>query len=263
MRTVNLRSSENEIFKVSEEVAKQSVVVRNFLEEDNSNGDEITIPLPNISGKLLGMVIEWIAMHVEEKLAEEDLHAWKTKFMEDLDLDLLFELIMAANYLEVTDLFHATCQCVADKISGKSPEEIRKIFNITNDFTPEEEAEIRRQNAWVFEPSGSGSTSGTLMVLDDWIEYDDSRDRSTTPSTSLKGPCKPVVEDDEEADFSISNRGHSMPLLLLMSPISVSILTLSPWPLPPLDLLGNSPTWSLDSPLSHSSGLVLKDAQCI
>ncbi|KAL0538592.1 hypothetical protein IC582_022740 [Cucumis melo] len=161
MRTVNLRSSENEIFKVSEEVAKQSVVVRNFLEEDNSNGDEITIPLPNISGKLLGMVIEWIAMHVEEKLAEEDLHAWKTKFMEDLDLDLLFELIMAANYLEVTDLFHATCQCVADKISGKSPEEIRKIFNITNDFTPEEEAEIRRQNAWVFEPSGSGSTSGS------------------------------------------------------------------------------------------------------
>lgn len=161
MRIVNLRSSENEIFKVSEEVAKQSVVVRIFLEEDDSNDDEITIPLPNISGRLLGMVIEWIVMHVEEKLAEEALHAWKTKFMEDLDLDLLFELIMAANYLEVTDLFHATCQCVADKISGKSPEEIRKIFNITNDFTPEEEAEIRRQNAWVFEPSGSGSGSGS------------------------------------------------------------------------------------------------------
>jgi S-phase kinase-associated protein 1 len=32
-------------------------------------------------------------------------------------------------------------------IKGKSPEEIRKTFNITNDFTPEEE-QIRRENEW-------------------------------------------------------------------------------------------------------------------
>ena len=31
-------------------------------------------------------------------------------------------------------------------IKGKSPEEIRKLFNIINDFTPEEEAQIRREN---------------------------------------------------------------------------------------------------------------------
>jgi hypothetical protein len=28
---------------------------------------------------------------------------------------------------------------VANMIKGKSPEEIRKLFNIVNDFTPEEE----------------------------------------------------------------------------------------------------------------------------
>ena len=33
-------------------------------------------------------------------------------------------------------------------IKGKSPEEIRETFNIENDFTPEEEEEIRRENAW-------------------------------------------------------------------------------------------------------------------
>ncbi len=33
-------------------------------------------------------------------------------------------------------------------IKGKSPEEIRKTFNITNDFTPEEEEQIRRENEW-------------------------------------------------------------------------------------------------------------------
>jgi S-phase kinase-associated protein 1 len=33
-------------------------------------------------------------------------------------------------------------------IKGKSPEEIRKTFNIPNDFTPEEEDQIRRENEW-------------------------------------------------------------------------------------------------------------------
>ena len=31
------------------------------------------------------------------------------------------------------------CKTVANMIKGKSPEEIRKLFNIVNDFTPEEE----------------------------------------------------------------------------------------------------------------------------
>jgi len=43
-----------------------------------------------------------------------------------------------------------TCQAAADMIKGKTPDEIRKIFNIKNDFTPEEEEEIRRDNQWAF-----------------------------------------------------------------------------------------------------------------
>jgi len=33
-------------------------------------------------------------------------------------------------------------------IKGKTPDEIRETFNITNDFTPEEEEQIRRENEW-------------------------------------------------------------------------------------------------------------------
>lgn len=31
-------------------------------------------------------------------------------------------------------------------IKGKTAEEIRRTFNITNDFTPEEEAQIKKEN---------------------------------------------------------------------------------------------------------------------
>lgn len=59
--------------------------------------------------------------------------------------------LQAANYLNIKALLDLTCQTVADMIKGKTPEEIRTTFNIKNDFTPEEEEEVRRENQWAFE----------------------------------------------------------------------------------------------------------------
>jgi S-phase kinase-associated protein 1 len=36
-------------------------------------------------------------------------------------------------------------------MKGKSIEEIRELFNIENDFTPEEEEQIREENKWAEE----------------------------------------------------------------------------------------------------------------
>ena len=40
-------------------------------------------------------------------------------------------------------LLDVTCKTVANMIKGKTPEEIRKTFNIKNDFTPSEEEQVR------------------------------------------------------------------------------------------------------------------------
>ena len=52
-------------------------------------------------------------------------------------------MFKAANYLDIKGLLDVTCKTVANMIKGKSPEEIRKTFNIKNDFTEEEEAQVR------------------------------------------------------------------------------------------------------------------------
>lgn len=59
--------------------------------------------------------------------------------------------LQAANYLDIKPLLDVGCKTVANMIKGKSPEEIRKTFNIQNDFSVEEEDQIRRENEWAEE----------------------------------------------------------------------------------------------------------------
>ena len=53
----------------------------------------------------------------------------------------LFVLDMSSDVLSADTSIRRDvgCKTVANMIKGKSPEEIRKLFNIVNDFTPEEE----------------------------------------------------------------------------------------------------------------------------
>jgi len=72
-------------------------------------------------------------------------------WMGTLNTGILFELILCTNALGFNELQGVVCQAVASMIAGKTPEEIRTTFNIRNDFTPEEEAAVRAENAWAWE----------------------------------------------------------------------------------------------------------------
>ena len=78
----------------------------------------------------------------------DDIIEWDSEFCK-VDQGTLFELILAANYLDIKALLDLTCKTVANMIKGKTPEEIRKTFNIKNDFSPEEEEQVRKENEWV------------------------------------------------------------------------------------------------------------------
>ena len=65
-----------------------------------------------------------------------------------MDQDTLIELISAANYLDIEELLDMACKAAANMIKGKTADEIRNYFNIVNDFTAEEEEQVRRENDW-------------------------------------------------------------------------------------------------------------------
>ncbi|MFQ6620718.1 hypothetical protein Gotur_002367 [Gossypium turneri] len=120
-----------------------------MIEDDCADGE---IPIPIVTGKILAKVLEYCNKHVDVKYGEVTTESedWEADFVK-VDQNTLFDLILAANFLEIKSLLDLTCKTVANMMKGKSPVEIRKTFNIKNDFTPEEEEEIRRENAWAFD----------------------------------------------------------------------------------------------------------------
>ena len=46
------------------------------------------------------------------------------------------------------ELLLTCCKAIAQKIQMLSVEEIRREFNIRNDYTKEEEEQVRRENEW-------------------------------------------------------------------------------------------------------------------
>ncbi|KAG6502227.1 hypothetical protein ZIOFF_042116 [Zingiber officinale] len=82
-------------------------------------------------------------------VSDPALSAWDKEFVK-LDPSSLYDLFIAANYLDVKGLVDFIAETVADMIKGKEPEEIRQLLDIDNDFTPEEEEAVRSKHPWVF-----------------------------------------------------------------------------------------------------------------
>ncbi|KAI9832058.1 MAG: hypothetical protein M1838_005684 [Thelocarpon superellum] len=159
--TITLMSSDNVEITVERPIAERSILIKNMMDDIGDSVGSETIPIPNVNEAVLKKVIEWCTQHKadpketgdddsDSRKKTTDIDEWDQKFMQ-VDQEMLFEIILAANYLDIKALLDVGCKTVANMIKGKSPEEIRKTFNIQNDFTPEEEDQIRRENEWAEE----------------------------------------------------------------------------------------------------------------
>ncbi|XP_006338557.1 SKP1-like protein 1B [Solanum tuberosum] len=144
---LTLKTCDGKEFVLDEAIAIRSQTIKNMVEDDCVSN---VIPLPNVHSKTMTKVIEYWKKHSEEGVSKGMLMDFDKAFV-NVHHSILHALILAANFLNDKEILDMMCQEIADRIKGKTPEEIRKEFDIKNDFTPEEEEEIRKENAWAFE----------------------------------------------------------------------------------------------------------------
>ncbi|CAA7016668.1 unnamed protein product [Microthlaspi erraticum] len=113
-KMIVLKSSDNKSFKVEEAVALQSQTIAHMV------GDDCGCPkirLENVTGKTLSKVIEYCNKHAYgDSFSKEDLKQWDAQFMNNImDHSTIFELLVAANYLNIKGLLHLTCQTIAQE----------------------------------------------------------------------------------------------------------------------------------------------------
>ncbi|CAN7050692.1 unnamed protein product [Brassica rapa subsp. trilocularis] len=158
-KKIIFESSEGESFEVDEAVALECQTIKNMIEDDCTGGG---IPLANVNSATLSKVIDYCKKHVEAAAAAEanagdkdiygankdiELKTWDEEFVK-VDQPLLFDLMLAANFLIIPGLLDLTCKTM---MRGKTVLQIREIFHIKKDYTDAEEAEVRKENAWAFE----------------------------------------------------------------------------------------------------------------
>jgi S-phase kinase-associated protein 1 len=148
-RIMKLKSVEGELFSISIKACKHSGLLTKIV-EGHSPADEI--PFIAVKSHVLIKVIEFLVKYDEDQPylknnMDEIPIQWASEFI-DVNQEILFDLILAANYMDIKPLLEISSTKVACMMKGKSTEEIRKLFNIVNDFTPEEETAIMAENKW-------------------------------------------------------------------------------------------------------------------
>eukprot|EP00980_Cylindrotheca_fusiformis_P017943 scaffold5703_cov132-Cylindrotheca_fusiformis.AAC.2 len=162
-------SKEGDVHEVPIAVAKMSTLVATTIDDDVDDDDDDDdeegsnvreIPLPNVKDVVLQKVIEYCTHYATQEAMttiqtplkssriEEMVQPWYADFVQ-VEQNLLFELVTAANFMDIKPLLDLTCLAVAVLIKGKQAGELRAMFNISNEFTPEEEAQVREENKWI------------------------------------------------------------------------------------------------------------------
>ena len=114
------------------------------VDEDDDGDDEMEVPLPNVSTPVLEKVLEYCKHYQEEPMTaiqtplkssklEELVQPWYAEFVK-VPRALLFDLVAAANFMDIKSLLDLTCLAVSILIKGKSAAELREMFNIAGEY---------------------------------------------------------------------------------------------------------------------------------
>ena len=142
-----LVSSDNQKIEIDSESAQKSHLLKGLMTDFNSSQEPI--PIPDIKADILNKVVEYLTYYKGKNPKDipkpmpspnlsEIIDEWDVKFINGIELDSVFDLINAANYMDIPSLLDLSCAKIASLLKGKTAQEIRTMFNIECDLTEEE-----------------------------------------------------------------------------------------------------------------------------
>lgn len=82
---------------------------------------------------------------------DDPLARFDDELMDGADVGTVVDLLRAATFLRVERLADLASREVAACMRGRTVEGIRQVFGIANDYTGEEEQDVRKENSWAFD----------------------------------------------------------------------------------------------------------------
>uniref|UniRef100_A0A0D9VDX9 SKP1-like protein n=1 Tax=Leersia perrieri TaxID=77586 RepID=A0A0D9VDX9_9ORYZ len=182
IRTVTLRGSVDgaRVRVAAATMAAASPTAKSRLDETLSRHnhhhshlpDDILINVSGVSRPVLARVADYCDRHFPSGAAaagefaeftapagygfEDPLDRFDAELVGGADIDTVIDLLRAATFLRIGNLADLAAREVAGCMRGKKVEGIRKVFGIVNDYSKEEEEEVRKENSWAFDAySGS------------------------------------------------------------------------------------------------------------
>ncbi|GKZ00100.1 hypothetical protein MPSEU_000963400 [Mayamaea pseudoterrestris] len=159
------------LYELPLSTASLSAFVEASVERDDDDEEDlaksIKIPVPNVSAEVLAKVVDYMKHYKEEVMttistplrsnALADLvQPWYADFC-DVERNLLFDMVAAANFMDIKPLLDLTCLATSILIKGKSAEELRQMFNISQEEFAADEAAEGRGEGWVANEGAAGS----------------------------------------------------------------------------------------------------------
>lgn len=145
---IKITTNDGVTFDLHEKHYQCSTTIMNLIEIMEI--EDFVIPLENVNSEIFDIITSYCAHHYDNPNDNPMNSVGYSDFDDKLlsnDIGTLFEIIQAANYLNIDNILELVTKGVAYKMEGKSVEQLRDMLNVENDYTPEQENMIRQKYA--------------------------------------------------------------------------------------------------------------------
>lgn len=169
--SIILKTNDEKFYNLNIRHAKESTLLKDMIEQllenneghKNNESSEMPIPLPNVDGHTMELVIKYITSpimyrHVPSHDIDKEvpdkviITEWENDYLESMNYKERMEVFEAANYLHIQQLYDLSCQFEANILDkmyfAGEIDKIRERLNIPDTATEEEKIQRAKEVEW-------------------------------------------------------------------------------------------------------------------